>query len=206
MSSARPLADVRACNVCDPQTVMKRCQRTSGAGRDRRRACAVRTREPRVTGSHSPCGCFLRTGSPSASRDASDDNVETRVSIRALVAVRPDSGDALLDNLHSCRDAPPWGQPAQSRTVPCEPQRFDLLLVGLTTYGKRSASQNPRHLLFSPPVPAVPAPRGRCASKNSPPRVRRYRFAPDGLGGVSLPMTVSPSQGIGLCVIKGDRP
>jgi hypothetical protein len=66
------------------------------------------------------------------------------------------------------------------------PETLDAQLFSLPASGRLLAAASPSKKLFA--------------------RVRRWRFAPDGFGGVSLPITVLPSQGIGSCGIKGERP
>jgi len=80
------------------------------------------------------------------------------------------------------------------------------LLFGGTTYGNRPADETLAAGFFPRRTESSPAPRGRFALKKAGCSGAPLRCAPSGFIGVALPITVSPSQGIGSCDNKGDRP
>ena len=95
--------------------------------------------------------------------------------------------------------------PIAITVCPHEPQRNDSLLVGGRPMGT-APPPKPSPSPFFPAGPSSPGSSRPLRSKTLVCSGAPLHFAPEGFGGVSLPMTVSPSQRIGLCGIKGDRP
>ena len=141
---------------------------------------------------------------PCATVDAVGDDPEVRLGLAALIAVRKrlaasdeiTTGPFCIRILASLSDT---GHRLFARASWDNP-----LLIGGTTYGTRPATETLALGFF--PRRSRPAPRGRFAAKKPLARVRRCASPQVGFGGVARPITVSPSQGIGPCGNKGERP